>query len=85
MIYRICERGRIVKKLLSFLQEVFMSRIIDCPCGHQLIGANDEELFALARQHVTAHHPGMQRTDDELQQLIRERARDGTQTAELPV
>jgi hypothetical protein len=53
-----------------------MSRVIDCPCGHQLIGANDRELFALARQHVTEHHPGMRRTDDELQQLIRERARD---------
>jgi hypothetical protein len=40
------------------------------------MGANDEELFAAARRHVTEHHPGMQRTDDELQQLIRERARD---------
>ena len=53
-----------------------MSRVIDCPCGRQLIGANDEELAALARQHVTEHHPGMQRTDEELRQLIRERARD---------
>jgi hypothetical protein len=53
-----------------------MSRVIDCPCGHQLIGANDQELFGLARQHVTEHHPGMQRTDEELQQLIREGARD---------
>jgi hypothetical protein len=56
--------------------EVFMPRLIDCPCGHQLIGANDEELFALARQHVTEHHPGMQRSDEELRQLIRDRARD---------
>ena len=53
-----------------------MSRVIDCPCGHQLLGASDEELFVLARRHVTEHHPGMQRTDEELRQLIRERARD---------
>ena len=26
--------------------EVTMSHIIHCPCGHQLRGANDEELFA---------------------------------------
>jgi hypothetical protein len=40
------------------------------------MGANDEALFAAARRHVTEHHPDMQRTDEELQQLIRERARD---------
>lgn len=53
-----------------------MGRLIECPCGLELNGTNDEELFALARRHVTEHHPGMQRTDDELRQLIRERARD---------
>jgi predicted small metal-binding protein len=53
-----------------------MGRVIDCPCGHQVRGVNDDELFRLARQHVTEHHPGMQRTDDELRQLIRERVRD---------
>jgi hypothetical protein len=58
-----------------------MSRVIDCPCGYQLIGANDEDLFALARRHVTEHHPGMQRTDEELHQLIRERARDDVAVA----
>ena len=53
-----------------------MSRVIECPCGHQLRGADDGELLRLARQHVTEHHPDMRRTDDELRQLIRERARD---------
>jgi predicted small metal-binding protein len=53
-----------------------MRRTIECPCGHQLRGADDEELLRLARQHVTEHHPDMRRTDDELRQLIRERARD---------
>lgn len=27
-------------------------RAIDCPCGHRLEGADDEELFPLAREHV---------------------------------
>jgi hypothetical protein len=57
-----------------------MSRVIECPCGHQLRAADDEELLRLARQHVTEHHPGMQRTDAELRQLIGARARD-----EVPV
>ena len=55
-----------------------MRRIIECPCGHQLRGADDEELFRLARQHVVEHHPEMQRSDDELHQLIGQRARDDT-------
>jgi predicted small metal-binding protein len=58
------------------VQEAFMSRVIDCPCGHPLRGANDDELLRLARQHVTEHHPDMHRTDDDLRQLIRARARD---------
>ena len=27
-------------------------RAIDCPCGHHLDGANDEELFHLARANL---------------------------------
>jgi len=53
-----------------------MSRLIECPCGHQLRGSDDQMLFRLARQHVTEHHPDMRRSDDELRQLIHERARD---------
>jgi hypothetical protein len=53
-----------------------MNRVIDCPCGHQLRGADDAELLHLARRHVAEHHPDMQRTDEQLRQLISERARD---------
>jgi predicted small metal-binding protein len=53
-----------------------MSRCIDCPCGHVLRAENDEALFTAARRHVVEHHPGMQRTDDDLRGMIRERARD---------
>ena len=45
-------------------------RVIDCPCGHRLEGAGDEELFGLAREHVDRDHPEMQRTDDELRQRV---------------
>ena len=58
-----------------------MSRIIDCPCGQQLRAGDDAALFRAARQHVTDHHPDMNRTDDDLQQLIRERARDDVAVA----
>jgi predicted small metal-binding protein len=45
-------------------------RAIDCPCGHRLTGADDEELFKAARQHVEEHHPDMQRTDEELRARV---------------
>jgi predicted small metal-binding protein len=43
---------------------------IDCPCEHRLEGADDEELFRLAREHVQTHHPEMQRTDEQLRERI---------------
>ena len=45
-------------------------RVTDCPCGHRLEGAGDEELFGLAREHVDRDHPEKQRTDEELRQRI---------------
>jgi predicted small metal-binding protein len=45
-------------------------RAIDCPCGHHLEGADDEELFRLAREHVDRDHPEMQRTDNQLRERI---------------
>jgi predicted small metal-binding protein len=45
-------------------------RAIDCPCGHRLEGADDEELVRLAREHVDSHHPDMDRSDDELRGLV---------------
>jgi MFS family permease len=45
-------------------------RAIDCPCGHHLEGADDAELFRLAREHVDRDHPERPRTDDELRQRI---------------
>jgi len=45
-------------------------RAIDCPCGHRLNGADDEELFRLAREHLERDHPVMQRTDEELRARV---------------
>jgi hypothetical protein len=41
-------------------------RAIDCPCGHHLEGADDDELFRKARGHIDREHPEMQRSDEEL-------------------
>ena len=45
-------------------------RAIECPCGHHLEGADDDELFQLAREHVDQDHPEMQRTDEQLRERI---------------
>jgi predicted small metal-binding protein len=45
-------------------------RAIECPCGHHLQGADDEELFRLAREHVDREHPEMERSDDDLRRRI---------------
>ena len=45
-------------------------RAIDCPCGHHLEGADDDELFRLAREHVDRDHPEMQRSDDDIWRRI---------------
>jgi predicted small metal-binding protein len=45
-------------------------RAIECPCGHHLEGADDDELFRLAREHVDRDHPEMQRTDAQLRERI---------------
>jgi len=45
-------------------------RAIECPCGHHLQGADDDELFRLAREHVEREHPEMQRTDEQLRERV---------------
>jgi len=51
-------------------------RAIDCPCGHRLEGADDDELFRLAKEHIATHHPEMQRSDEQLRQRIAADAHD---------
>jgi predicted small metal-binding protein len=41
-------------------------RAVECPCGHHLEAADDEELFRVAREHVDRNHPEMQRSDEQI-------------------
>ena len=45
-------------------------RVIDCPCGHQLQAADDEELYQRCREHIAEHHPEMERTDEQIRQRV---------------
>jgi rhodanese-related sulfurtransferase len=47
-----------------------LMRAIECPCGHHLEGADDEELFRLARDHVDRRHPEMKGSDEQLRERI---------------
>jgi rhodanese-related sulfurtransferase/predicted small metal-binding protein len=56
-------------------------RAIDCPCGHRLEGADDDELVRLAREHIEREHPGMQRTDEQLHERVAADAYDVVEAA----
>jgi MFS family permease len=45
-------------------------RAINCPCGHHLEGADDAELFRLAREHIDRDHPEIQRSDEDVRRRI---------------
>jgi predicted small metal-binding protein len=45
-------------------------RAIECPCGHHLEGADDAELFRLAREHIDRDHPEMDRSDEQIRQRV---------------
>jgi predicted small metal-binding protein len=51
-------------------------RAIDCPCGHHLEGADDDELFRLAREHINRDHPEMQRSDEQTRERVTNDAYD---------
>ncbi len=45
-------------------------RAIDCPCGHKLEAADDDELFRVAREHIDREHPELERTDEDIRQRV---------------
>jgi predicted small metal-binding protein len=55
------------------------TRILECPCGITLSGADDDELFRLGRQHADEHHADDNIPDD----FIREHVRTGARDAEV--
>ena len=51
-------------------------RVIDCDCGKTLQAANDEDLAEAVRGHVAEEHPDMEMSDEQVQELVSERAYD---------
>ena len=45
-------------------------RAIDYPYGHHLKGADDDELFRLAREHDDRDHPEMQRSGEQIRERL---------------
>jgi predicted small metal-binding protein len=56
-------------------------RAIDCPCGHHLEGADDDELFSKARDHIDGDHPEMQRSDEDIRTRVTADAYDAQPVA----
>lgn len=54
-------------------------RAIECPCGHRLVGADDEDLFRKAREHVERDHPEMERSDEQIRERVAADAYDVTE------
>jgi Protein of unknown function (DUF1059) len=49
-------------------------RVIDCDCGRTLQAANDDDLHKATREHFDQEHPDMKLTDDQVGELVAERA-----------
>jgi len=49
-------------------------RVLDCDCGHTLQAANDDDLASQVRAHVDDEHPDMDLNDEQVRQLVDERA-----------
>ena len=41
-------------------------RILDCPCGVRLKGADEDDLVAKAQEHLKEKHPGREYSRDEI-------------------
>lgn len=54
---------------------------IDCPRGHHLEGADDDELFRKAREHIDRDHPEMQRSDEDIRTRVTADAYDAQPVA----
>ena len=49
-------------------------RVIDCDCGRTLQAANDDDLERATREHVDEAHPDLKLTDQQVHELVAERA-----------
>jgi hypothetical protein len=53
-------------------------RVIDCDCGHTLQAANDDDLLEVARRHIDEEHSDRQLSDEELRELVAQKAYSAT-------
>ena len=53
-------------------------RVLDCDCGQTVQGATDDELAAAVRRHVDESHPDMELSDDQVSEMISQKAYDAT-------
>jgi predicted small metal-binding protein len=53
-------------------------RVLDCDCGHTLQAANDDDLLKEARRHVDEAHQDMDMSDDQLRDLVSQKAYDAS-------
>jgi predicted small metal-binding protein len=51
-------------------------RVIDCECGTTIKAASDGELVTELRDHMQEDHPGDEMSDEQLSQLVADRAYD---------
>jgi predicted small metal-binding protein len=51
-------------------------RALDCDCGRRLKAADDEKLFDKAKEHVNRDHHEMQLSDEQVREIVAERAYD---------
>lgn len=48
-----------------------MTKLLDCPCGERLVGADDDAIVAIAEAHLAAAHPGLDYTREEILAIAR--------------
>ena len=53
-------------------------RMIDCDCGATLQAANDDDLRRVVRQHVDEVHSDMSLSDEQVGELVAEKAYTAT-------
>ena len=53
-------------------------RVIDCDCGATLQAANDDELANSVREQVGTDHPDMELSDDQVREMVAEKAYSAT-------
>ena len=50
--------------------------MIDCECGTTIKAASDDELVSEVREHIEEEHPGGELSDEQLSELVADRAYD---------